>query len=121
MSIVERLQLLQDYSARYHRTELAVSGFDYSWQRWPEDENMSTTDWEGLLGFGGSIAYVVVKPPQKQISVCAPPTFTGPREMRSWVVPYEALSKRPDLVVISVSVDISQDLLLVGVEGKDPR
>ncbi len=121
MNVVERMQLLRDYSARYHNTEFADSAFKYSWQRWPEIETMPTTDWVGLLGFGGSISYIVVKPPQKQISVCAPPTFTGPREMRDWIIPYEALSGRRGLVVVSVSVDLSQDLLLVAVQGEDSR
>ncbi|KAI1789717.1 hypothetical protein LXA43DRAFT_555600 [Ganoderma leucocontextum] len=121
MRIVEKLQLLRDYGARYHGTEFANSEFKYSWQRWPQIETMPTAGWEGHLGFGGSISYIVVKPPQRQISICAPPPVAGPREMRDWLVPYEALSRRSDLVVTSVSVDLSQNLLLVAVQGEDRR
>ena len=82
---------------------------------------MPKDDWVPLLGFGGSISYIVIKPPQQQISVCAPPPFAGPREMQDWVVSYEALSGRREVVVESVSVDLSQDLLLVAVQGEDTR
>ncbi|KAM5533837.1 hypothetical protein V8D89_012500 [Ganoderma adspersum] len=121
MNFVEKLQLLKDYSVQYHSANFTNSHFKHSWQRWPEDVTMPKTDWEPLLGFGGSISYIVIKPPQKQISICAPPSFAGPREMEDWVVPYETLSGRPELVVVSVSVDLSQDLLLVAVQGEDTR
>ena len=121
MNIVEKLQLLRDYTAQYHDSRFAASGFKHSWQRYPQDVTMPTTDWEALLGFGGSIAYIVIKPPQKQISVCAPPPFSGPRKMQDWVIPYEALSGRRDLVIASASADLSQNLLLVAIQGEDPR
>ncbi|KAM5537421.1 hypothetical protein V8D89_008940 [Ganoderma adspersum] len=123
MNIVEKLQLLRDYTTQYHDTKFTASGFKYSWQRYPQDETMPTTDWEALLGFRGSIVYIVIKLPQRQIGVCAPPPFYGPRKMRDWAIPYKALSGRRDLVVVSVSVDLSQDLLLVAVQaqGADTR
>ncbi|PIL24947.1 hypothetical protein GSI_12834 [Ganoderma sinense ZZ0214-1] len=121
MNVVEKLQLLRNYSLQYHSTKFRNSYFNYSWQRWPEGATMPKNDWEPLLGFGGSISYIVIKPPQKQISICAPPPFSGPREMKDWVVSYASLFGRRELVVASVSVDLSQDLLLVDVQGEDTR
>ena len=121
MNVVEKLQLLRDYSLQYHTTNFTNSHFNHSWQRWPEDETMPTAEWVPLLGFGGSISYIIIKPPQKQISVCAAPPFSGPRQMQNWVVSYEALSERREIVVVSVSVDLSQNLLLVVAQGEDSR
>ena len=82
---------------------------------------MPKTRWKLLLGFGGSVSYIVIKPPQKQISICAPSPFAKPREMQEWVIPYKALSGRPEIVMVLVSVDLSQDLLLAAVQGEDTR
>lgn len=121
MSVAERLRLLRECSAKYHALCFTTSQSKYSWQLWPSIPGMPTTDWKLHLGFGGSISYIVVKPPQRQISICAPPLFTGLRQMRDWLVPYDALMGDTDREILCVSADVSQDLLLVAVHGEDTR
>ncbi|KAI0696291.1 hypothetical protein C8T65DRAFT_663924 [Cerioporus squamosus] len=115
--MVDRLGKLREHRERLRRGTFADSGVEYSWQQWPKVEAMPTDGWEASLAFGSEIAYVVVKPPQREISVCAPPVVgcagadeeEGPR-MRHWTVPLEAL---PVGEVIAVSVDIAQGLFVV--------
>lgn len=122
MNIAEKLQLLRGYAARYHSIQFEDSSDEYAFGRHILRNVMPMAGWDVLLGLGGSIAYIIIKRLQKQISECAPPLLSGPRKlMRSWVVPYEALSDRGDLDVESVSVDLSQDLLLVAIQGEDTR
>ncbi|TFK90495.1 hypothetical protein K466DRAFT_583678 [Polyporus arcularius HHB13444] len=119
MPVMERLGKLREHRERLRRGTFADSGVEYSWQQWPKIDEMPTDGWEASLAFGSEIAYVVVKPPQREISVCAPPIVGGERagseegtqvRMRQWRVPLEAF---PAGEVTAVSVDIAQDLLVV--------
>ncbi|TBU42757.1 hypothetical protein BD309DRAFT_1034274 [Dichomitus squalens] len=120
MSVVERLQLLREYSKKYHALYFTSSEFKYSWQLWPRT-GTPMTGWKFFLGFGGTISYIVVKPAQREISISVPPLFTGLREMRDWVVPYDAFMENVDREILCASADVSQDLLLVAVHGEDTR
>ncbi|RPD59571.1 hypothetical protein L227DRAFT_575999 [Lentinus tigrinus ALCF2SS1-6] len=118
MPVVERLGKLREHRERLRTGTFADSGFAHSWQQWPRVESMPTDGWETHLAFGSSISYVVVKPPQREISVCAPPVLglglpggaDSEARMRCWSVP---LGVFPEGEVVAASVDIAQDLLLV--------
>ena len=75
MPVFERLRKLRERWGRLRTGTFADSGVGYLWQQWPRVASMPTDGWEASLAFGSEIAYVVVKPPQKEISVTAPPVF----------------------------------------------
>ena len=106
---VEKLEMLRTHGRRVRSGQLESSEFAYSWQLWPAMVSVPKDGWEAFPAFGSSISYVTVKPPQQEISICAPPLF-GEREMRHWTVPLEVF---PDGDVTAVSVDIAQNLLMV--------
>ncbi|KAI0749702.1 hypothetical protein C8Q80DRAFT_1269538 [Daedaleopsis nitida] len=116
LPLPERLELLRKHNARFRNGTFLDSGYQYSWQRWPQVANMPTEGWDTHLAFGGSISYVVVKPPQNEMSICAPPFMgglsgeTSSDSMQHWRIP---LSIFPSDPIGSVSVDISQELLLI--------
>ena len=121
LNVAERLQLSREYDRQYHALRFTTSAFRYSWELWQSTGMMPTTDWKLYLGLGGSISYIVVKPPQRQISICAPPLFTGRREMRGWLVPYDTLMGSTHREILRAPADVSQDLLLVVVRGDSDR
>ena len=121
LNVAERLQLLREYDRQYHALRFINSGSNYSWKLWPSIDSMPMDGWNLYLGLGGSISYIVVKPPQRQISICAPPLFTRRREMRNWLVPYDAFMESTHRDVLCTSADVSQDLLLVAVLGEDTQ
>ena len=121
MPVFERLRKLRERWERLRTGTFADSGGGYLWQQWPKVANVPTDGWEASLAFGSEIAYVVVKPPQKEISVTAPPVLGqaqgsgkgedgGDGGMRHWSVSLEAF---PVGDVAAASVDIAQGLLLV--------
>ena len=121
LNVAERLQLLREYNRQYHALRFMNSGSSYAWKLWPSIDSMPMDGWSLYLGLGGSISYIVVKPPQRQISICAPPLFTGRREMRGWLVPYDTLMGSTHREILRASADVSQDLLLVVVRGDSGR
>ena len=118
MPVFERLRKLRERWERLRTGTFADSSVRYLWQQWPKVAGMPTDGWEASLAFGSEIAYVVVKPPQKEIGVTAPPVLvqnqgSGKGEdggMRHWSVSLEAF---PVGDVAAASVDIAQGLLLV--------
>ncbi|RPD74966.1 hypothetical protein L226DRAFT_613173 [Lentinus tigrinus ALCF2SS1-7] len=104
LPVVARLQKLREYATRFRSGKFKDSYWEYSWERGTVDTN----GWEVQLAFGSAISYVVIKPPQQEISVCAPPLLDG--GMRRWTIPLTAF---PADVVTAVSLDLSQDLLIV--------
>ncbi|KAI0707202.1 hypothetical protein C8Q76DRAFT_748315 [Earliella scabrosa] len=113
--LIGRLQQLRDCNQRFRTGSFHHSGREYLWQKVPGVADTPTDGWNAFLAFGSAISYVVVKPPQQEISICAPPVFGGSAgqpgsEMRSWRVPFDLF---PPEAILGVSVDVRQDLLLV--------
>ncbi|TFK90491.1 hypothetical protein K466DRAFT_660763 [Polyporus arcularius HHB13444] len=117
--VVERLEKLRAHGERVRSGQYKDSGSTYSWPLWPVVPSMPKDDWKAFPAFGSSTSYVVVKPQQQEISVCAPPLQDGDAGMRHWNI---SLTKFPALgAIVGVFLDLAQDLLIVAQSTPDNR